>query len=103
MTDRCKTGSGLAREDEPDWYKVLNVVFAETNAEIDPVSNAAETSFVNENTAHGDENEEHSSGAETGDEERVNGDDAASQDKVRRIAADGKKAGSKKLVTSVHQ
>ena len=37
MTDRCKTGSRLAPEDEPDWYKVLNVVFAETNREIDRV------------------------------------------------------------------
>ena len=79
------------------------MVFAETNAEIDPVSNMAETSFVNENTAHGDENKENSSGAETGDEESTNEDDAASQDKVRRIAAAGKKAGSKKLVASVHQ
>ena len=103
MTDRCKAGSVLAPEDEPDWYKVLNVVFAETNAEIDPVSNAAETSFVNENTTHGDENEENSSGAETRDEESTNEDDAASQDKVQIIAAAGKKVGSKKVVASVHQ
>ena len=61
MTDCCKTGFGLAPEDEPDWYKVLNMVFAETNAELDPVSNATETSFVNKNMVHRDESEENSS------------------------------------------
>ena len=31
ISDKTKPGSGLASEKEPLWYKILNLIFTETN------------------------------------------------------------------------
>ena len=46
-TRRAKNGSGLEPDQEPQWYKVLNPVFAETHRPLNLVSSAMDTSFLN--------------------------------------------------------
>ena len=60
ITNRIKTGSGVAASKEPKWYSILNEVFAERYANLDLCSEAANTSFVrnqDENELEKDENE----------------------------------------------
>ena len=68
ISDRAKKGSGLAPEREPNWYKILNPVFAETNVPLDLVADSADISLddnesdtqhdINESDAESDEEEE---------------------------------------------
>ena len=53
-TTRAKNGSELDLDEEPDWYKVLNPVFAETHEPLNLVSNM-DTSFVYELSQSDDE------------------------------------------------
>ena len=46
LHSRIKRGSGLAPTKEPLWFKHMDPVFTETNAEIRLSSSAQETSFV---------------------------------------------------------
>ena len=46
-TRRAKNGYGLEPDQEPQWYKVLNPVFAETHRPLNLVSSAMDTSFLN--------------------------------------------------------
>ena len=77
ITNRTKTGSGLAPENEPLWYKHLDVVFDETNEQLLLTSSAGETSFVNESnqfevgTDNDDEGLENEDDSDDGDEEPV--------------------------------
>ena len=48
-TNFAKNGSGLDPGKEPNWYHILNPVFAEMHKPLKLVSSAAETSFVNQN------------------------------------------------------
>ena len=48
ITDRAKSGSGLAPLIEPKWYAYLNEVFAETNEELLLAGESADLSFVRE-------------------------------------------------------
>ena len=48
ITDRAKSGSGLAPSVEPKWYAYLNEVFAETNEELLLAGESADLSFVRE-------------------------------------------------------
>ena len=58
ITNRIKTGSGLAASKEPKWYSILNKVFAERYANLDLCSEAADTSFVRNQDANELENDE---------------------------------------------
>ena len=48
ITDKAKNGSGYAAEQEQEWYKFLNPIFAETNAEMELSSGKADCSFRGE-------------------------------------------------------
>ena len=48
LTERAKTGSGLAPEKEPKWYQHLNVIFAETNEELQLAAESGDLSFTQE-------------------------------------------------------
>ena len=48
LTERAKTGSGLAPEKEPKWYQHLNVIFAETNEELQLAADSGDLSFTQE-------------------------------------------------------
>ena len=45
ITDRIKSGSGLAPKNEPPWYRVMNQVFSQTNEEVSVSSQNADLSF----------------------------------------------------------
>ena len=48
VTQRAKSGSGLASESEPVWFQFLDHIFTETNEDVALFSAAADTSFVND-------------------------------------------------------
>ena len=48
LTERAKTGSGLAPEKEPKWYQRLNVIFSETNEELQLAAESGDLSFTQE-------------------------------------------------------
>ena len=46
ISDRAKTGSGLAPEKEPKWYNHINEIFSETNADLDLAAESGNLSFT---------------------------------------------------------
>ena len=46
LTERAKTGSGLAPEKEPKWYQHLKVIFVKTNEELQLAAESGDLSFT---------------------------------------------------------
>ena len=47
ISDRAKNGSDLSPIREPNWFHILNEIFAENNVEFNLVSSAKDTSYLN--------------------------------------------------------
>ena len=47
ISDRAKNGSGLSPIREPNWFHILNEIFAENNVELNLVSSAKDTPYLN--------------------------------------------------------
>ena len=61
LHSRIKRGSGLAPTKEPLWFKHMDPVFTETNAEIRLSSSAQETSFVQDDRGESEEDSDNNS------------------------------------------
>ena len=47
ISDRAEDGSGLSAIREPNWFHILNEIFAENNVELNLVSSAKDMSYLN--------------------------------------------------------
>ena len=72
IIDRVKNGSGLAAGEEPEWYQHINPILAETNEEVNPISSALQTSFVNRDESDLESGSEDEEGIEEHDDENEN-------------------------------
>ena len=56
--DEKKNGTGLAAKGNPDWFKIINPVFRDTNSSLENVcSNHCDTSFYSKNFSGNDDGE----------------------------------------------
>ena len=70
ISDRAKTGSGLAPEKEPKWYNHINEIFSETNADLDLAAESGDLSFTRQfnNLNYSDEDSDKPSDNDASDE-----------------------------------
>ena len=70
ISDRAKTGSGLAPEKEPKWYNHINEIFSETNADLDLAAESGDLSFTRQfsNLNYSDEDSDKPSDKDASDE-----------------------------------
>lgn len=89
ITDRAKSGSGLAPDKTPDWYRILDPIFSDSNSGLeDIVSTPNETSFYQQNY----------------ESDLSNGDpDSANEEQFECDSEIPEKSKSKKLVVKPHQ
>ena len=62
----------MAAGEEPEWYRHINPILAETNEEINPTSSALQTSFVNRDESDLESGSEDEEGIEEHDDENEN-------------------------------
>ena len=94
ISGKVRVDSGLAPQNEPEWYVTLNMVFAETNEEINLISCAAETSFVEGNLS---KDEEEKSDSNNENDESLGVEATTSNGRGQKNLA------VKKVVASVHK
>ena len=73
---RAKEESGLAPEDEPQWYTIINPILAETNEAMKLTSSALETSFLNNHDSSTSEEDEECDDHQNNDDQQSDSDDA---------------------------
>ena len=91
ITDRAKSGSGLAPQKEPQWYIYLNDIFSETNEDLDLAAESADLSFSCEHTEN------------YGEEEDMSRSDSLSSESEPDLEIERKQKRTDKVVAAPHK
>ena len=105
ISDRCKSGSGLAPEKEPNWYKILNPIFSEKNESLHLAEGSEDLSFNLQNDSIDSDFESQLTDDENSfqksDEESLN--EVGEQNVIQRAPTETSVNGNKKMVLSSHR
>ena len=105
ISDRCKSGSDLAPEKEPNWYKILNPIFSEKNESLHLAEGSEDLSFNLQNDSIDSDFESQLTDDENSfqksDEESLN--EVGEQNVIQRAPTETPVNGNKKMVLSSHR
>ena len=102
LKDLKKSGSGLAGEEDPEWYKIISPILADSNKGLEELcSDPSETSFYNEyfqGEASGRNNDENSP-----EEDHLQREISTESDKDETAEAENHSLPKKKVVVRPHE
>ena len=103
IDNRIKSGSGLAPEDEPDWYKLVNPFFTESNAELNLTESAGDLSDFSFSESSDEEVAMSSSSEESDEVQAQVGEVDFLMEARNTIKVTKKSTKNKKLVVAPHK